>query len=90
MFTRPGTPREWPVGPVQPLPPTRQTRPGQDGKIQTKVISEDEGPRAGVTAESLGKLKPVPGTKLERLPGKKSDLGEEKYGEEILLPGEME
>jgi len=38
----------------------------------------------------LGKLKPVPGTKLERLPGKKSDLGGEKYGEEILLPGEME
>jgi hypothetical protein len=65
----------------------RQTRPRQDGKIQTKVISEDEGPRAGVTAESLGKLKPVPGTKLERFSGEKTDLGGEKYGEQILLPG---
>jgi len=40
------------------VPVTVETK-GKDGKIQTKVISEDEGPRAGVTAESLGKLKPA-------------------------------
>jgi len=32
----------------------------EDGSMQKKVITEDEGPRAGVTAESLSKLKPVP------------------------------
>eukprot|EP00435_Cladocopium_sp_Y103_P015264 s877_g3.t1 len=32
---------------------------GCDGSVQKKVITEDEGPRAGVTAESLGKLKPA-------------------------------
>ena len=36
---------------------------GQDGSVKKTVVDKDEGPRAGVTAESLGKLKPVPGRK---------------------------
>ena len=28
--------------------------------VKKTVVDKDEGPRAGVTAESLGKLKPVP------------------------------
>ena len=31
--------------------------------MKSTVVTADEGPRAGVTAESLGKLKPVPSTK---------------------------
>lgn len=32
----------------------------KDGSVKKTVVDKDEGPRAGVTAESLGKLKPVP------------------------------
>ena len=31
----------------------------QDGSIKKLVVTKDEGPRAGTTRESLGKLKPV-------------------------------
>lgn len=31
--------------------------------MKSTTVTADEGPRAGVTAESLGKLKPVPSTK---------------------------
>ena len=35
---------------------------GKDGSVKKTVVDKDEGPRPGVTAESLGKLKPAAST----------------------------
>lgn len=44
--------------------------------MKSTTVTADEGPRAGVTAESLGKLKPVPSTKnMPSLAGEKTNGG---------------
>lgn len=46
-----------------PLATAQSPHGWQDGTVKSTTVTADEGPRAGVTAESLGKLKPVPLTK---------------------------